>query len=88
MKLMAKLGENLLRSTKIYRFFDYRQRARLPPKPKWNSFLSNPKNQEEYKAWQQWWASPQSARWKNIEGAARWKKETAAATPESDGGGH
>jgi hypothetical protein len=61
LKVMAKLGENLYKTTKIYRFLA----ARRFPKPKWNTFLNN--TSEEYRAWQQWWASPQSARWKNLE---------------------
>ena len=63
LKVMAKMGENLFRTTKIYRML-----AMKPPgtKAKWGTFLQN--NQEEYNAWRAWWNSPQSARWKNIEG--------------------
>jgi ParB-like chromosome segregation protein Spo0J len=63
LKVMAKLGENLYRTTKVFRFCESRF-AGLP-KPKWQAFLS--KNREQRKAWQEWWNSPQSQRWKDIE---------------------
>jgi hypothetical protein len=62
-KFMAKLGENLYRTTKIYRMCE--ARASGVPKPKWQTFLAN--TSEQHAAWREWWKSPQSARWKNLE---------------------
>ncbi len=42
------------------------------PKPKWGQFLASSK--EEYSAWREWWNSPQSARWKNLEGDSKLPK--------------
>lgn len=61
-KVMAKLGENLYKTTKIYRWLGARS---IPPKPKWQGFLAN--TAEQHAAWREWWASPQSERWKSIE---------------------
>ena len=61
-KVMAKLGENLYKTTKIYRWLGARS---IPPKPKWQGFLAN--TAEHHAAWREWWASPQSERWKSIE---------------------
>ena len=60
LKAMAKLGENLYKTTKIYRYLHGRDAA--VPKPKWGQFLQN--TREEHSAWQTWWNSPQSDRWK------------------------
>jgi hypothetical protein len=65
LKVMAKLGENLYRTTKIFRFCENRLASVGMPKPKWQAFLS--KNSAQRKAWQEWWDSPQSQRWKDIE---------------------
>ena len=62
LKVMAKLGENLYLTTKIYRWLSTRSVA---PKPKWQTFLSA--NAEQHAAWREWWQSPQSARWKALE---------------------
>jgi len=69
-KILAKLGENLFRTTRVYRFLAKR------PKPKWGSFLKQ--NAEEQSAWQEWWNSPQSARWKNWEALPK--------KPDAEGG--
>ena len=61
-KVMAKLGENIYRTTKIYRYLQAREDYGLQPKGKWTTFLS--KTAEEHNAWRQWWQSPQSDRWK------------------------
>ena len=61
-KVMAKLGENLYKTTKIYRWLGARS---IPPKPKWQGFLAN--TAEHHAAWREWWASPLSERWKSIE---------------------
>ena len=59
LKVMAKLGENLYRTTKVFRFCANRA------KPKWLPFLS--RNAAQRKAWEEWWQSPQSQRWKDLE---------------------
>lgn len=60
LKVMAKLGENLYRTTKIYRWL-----AARTPKTKWSTFLMN--NAEEQAAFREWWQSPQSERWKSLD---------------------
>lgn len=60
LKMMAKLGENLYKTTKIYRMVES-----IGQKPKWNNFMVN--TAEEHRAWREWWNSPQSTRWKNLE---------------------
>ena len=65
LKAMAKLGENLYKTTKIYRYL-----AGTPlAKPKWQNFLAN--TSREHAAWKMWWDSPQSARWKNLDEGQR-----------------
>lgn len=61
LKAMAKLGENLYKTTKIYRYLEARQAV----KPKWQPFLAN--TSEEHAAWRKWWNSSQSERWKNLD---------------------
>ena len=58
-KVMAKLGENLYGTTKIYRMLAARGGT---PKLKWQNFLAN--TSEHQTAWREWWQSKQSARWK------------------------
>ena len=53
---MAKLGENLERSTRVWRLLSKR------PKRKWERFQVQ--NQAEQALWRRWWDSEQSARWK------------------------
>ena len=65
LKVMAKLGENIYRSTKIFRYLQAREEIGMAPKAKWQNFLTN--NQGELNTWRQWWNSPQSARWKNLQ---------------------
>ena len=62
LKIMAKLGENIYRTTKIYRMIEAKPNA----KPKWNQFAAN--TGPEFQAWREWWRSPQSNRWKNLPG--------------------
>ena len=63
LKVMAKLAENLYRTTKPFRYCA--SRIGGGSKPKWGAFLS--KNAAQHKAWQEWWNSPQALRWKNLE---------------------
>ena len=64
LKVMAKLGENIFRTTKIYRYIQAREEhLNLRPKGKWQTFLTS--TNAEYAAWREWWGSPQSSRWKN-----------------------
>ena len=65
LKVMAKLGENLYGTTKIYRMLQERQDLRKPDKLKWQDFVTN--TQEEHAAWRAWWHSSQSNRWKNLQ---------------------
>ena len=66
LKVMAKLGENIYRTTKIYRYLKAREdHLGLAPKPKWQTFMTS--TSEEYDAWLRWWKSPQSAKWKNLQ---------------------
>ena len=61
LRVMAKLGENLYKTTKVFRMIE----AQFVPKPKWNRFIIQ--NREQHSAWQEWWKSPQSLRWKNLQ---------------------
>ena len=66
LKVMAKLGENIYRTTKIFRYLQAREdHLGLRHKSKWQTFMTN--NNEEFEAWKAWWRSPQSERWKKIE---------------------
>ena len=70
LKVMAKLGENIYGTTKIFRYLQGREdRLGMRPKPKWETFLTN--YPEQYNAWRAWWHSPQSARWKNLDGGRK-----------------
>lgn len=62
LKVMAKMGENLYRTTKIYRMME-----RIMPgqKAKWGFFMRA--TSDEHNAWKEWWNSKQSDRWKNIQ---------------------
>jgi hypothetical protein len=78
LKIMAKLTENILRTTKVFRFCDRRHGG---PKLKWQPFLG--RNSAQFSAWREWWNSPQSARWKNLEQP----KQPAAAESSSNSSG-
>lgn len=61
LKIMAKLGENLYRTTKVFRFCNSRVGG---PKAKWGQFLQ--RNQQQMQLWKEWWDSPQADRWKAL----------------------
>ena len=70
LKVMAKLGENIYRTTKIFRYIQAREdHLGMRPKEKWTTFLTN--NAAEFSTWRDWWRSPQSARWKNLQPRGR-----------------
>ena len=73
LKVMAKLGENLYRTTKMFRFLE------TLPKGKWQNFLG--RNRAQQQAWRTWYNSPQSQRWRDLE---RPKAPAAAAEGGSD----
>ena len=72
LKILAKLGENIYGTTKIYRLFEGRE----TPKPKWNNFMQS--TAEEHRSWREWWNSPQSERWKN------WENKPKAVEPPTE----
>lgn len=65
LKVMAKLGENIYHTTKIFRYLQAREDKGLQPKGKWQTYLSN--NAQGHETWRQWWNSSQSQRWKNLQ---------------------
>lgn len=66
LKVMAKLGENIYGTTKIYRMIQAREdHLGMQPAAKWLNFLG--KTSEEYNAFREWWKSPQSSRWKKLQ---------------------
>lgn len=62
LKVMAKLAENIYKTTKIFRIMESRHDG---VKPKWQPFLS--RNSAQRAAWQEWWNHPQSQRWRDLE---------------------
>ena len=83
LKVMAKLGENIYGTTKIFRYLNAReQHLNEAPKGKWQTFMTN--TNEEYEAWHKWWNSKQSERWKNIPNPPKLAKRGGPAAPSTD----
>lgn len=79
LKIMAKLGENLYKTTRIYRYLEGKTQS--VAKPKWRNFLQN--NAAEQKVWMDWWRSPQSLRWR---GGVEDRHRTKPPPTEGEGG--
>ena len=77
-KILASMGENIYRTTKVFRFVD---RNGLGPKPKWQGFLG--RNAAQHAVWREWWKSPQSERWRNLHKTKPAVAEGSSSEPKS-----
>lgn len=76
LKLMAKLGENLYKTTKVFRMLEAK------PRLKWQRFARN--NAQQQTLWKEWWDSPQSDRWKKLPGDGdSWAERQAKASADA-----